>query len=102
MHNKLSYIKKLKGGKWRVYSKGGRNLGTYTSEKAAKKRLQQIHYFKNNIEDDFENDARDITDYFDITKEDMPDNLKLNVVESNNRARFGKLWLLNKEAKSNS
>jgi len=100
MHNKISHIKKLKGGKWRVYSKGGKNLGTYTSEKAAKKRLQQIHYFKNNTEDDFENDARDITDYFDIAKEDMPNNLKLKVVESSRQTRFGKLWLLNKAAET--
>ena len=52
MHKKISHIKKLKNKrKWRVYSKGGKNMGTYSSESAAKKRLQQIHYFKNMADD---------------------------------------------------
>jgi hypothetical protein len=38
-------IKKIKQG-WRVLSKKGKNLGTYRSKKAAKKRLQQVEYFK--------------------------------------------------------
>lgn len=43
---KVSKIRKLPNGKYRVLSMKGRNLGTYRSQKAAKKRLQQIEYFK--------------------------------------------------------
>ena len=38
-------IKKIKDG-YRVMSESGRNMGTYKSEKDAKKRLQQIEFFK--------------------------------------------------------
>jgi hypothetical protein len=38
-------IRKIKGG-YRVVSHKGRNMGTYTTLAAAKKRLQQIEYFK--------------------------------------------------------
>ncbi|MBI2147817.1 hypothetical protein HYU19_05080 [Candidatus Woesearchaeota archaeon] len=38
-------IKKIKG-LYRVLSESGRNMGTYPTLKAAKKRLQQIEYFK--------------------------------------------------------
>ena len=41
------YIRKIGDDKWRVYSEKGKNLGTYNSEAGAKKRLQQVHYFKN-------------------------------------------------------
>jgi len=35
------------GNKWNIYSKDGKKrLGSYDSKKAAKKRLQQIEYFK--------------------------------------------------------
>jgi hypothetical protein len=34
------------GGKWVIYSKEGKKLGEFDSEDAAKKRLQQIEYFK--------------------------------------------------------
>jgi hypothetical protein len=46
-------IRKLKGGKWRLYSrkvnpKTGkrRNLGTFDSKKAAQKHEREIQYFK--------------------------------------------------------
>lgn len=42
---KLSYIRKFKN-KYRVYSKKGKNLGTFDSLEDAKKRLKQIEYFK--------------------------------------------------------
>lgn len=42
----LSYIKQISKGKWRVYSKSGRNMGTFSSKKKAKERLRQIEYFK--------------------------------------------------------
>lgn len=38
-------IKKIKDG-YRVVSESGRNMGTYSNEKDARKRLQQIEYFK--------------------------------------------------------
>ncbi len=39
-------IRKVKAG-WRVVSeKSGRNLGTYKTLAAAKKRLRQVEYFK--------------------------------------------------------
>lgn len=38
-------IKKVKEG-YRVESKKGRNMGTYTTEEQAKKRLRQIEMFK--------------------------------------------------------
>jgi hypothetical protein len=41
------YIRKIGDDKWRVYSEKGKNLGTYNSQSGAKKRLQQVHYFKN-------------------------------------------------------
>jgi hypothetical protein len=40
-------IKKTKLGQYRVQSEKGKNLGgPYTSKKQAKKRLQQVEYFK--------------------------------------------------------
>jgi hypothetical protein len=38
-------IRKIKEG-YRVLSEKGRNMGTYKTEGGAKKRLQQIEYFK--------------------------------------------------------
>jgi len=54
---KVAVIKKLPNGKYRVMSHKGKNLGTYTSEVSAKKRLKQIEFFKhmedsNNIQDE--------------------------------------------------
>jgi len=43
---KSAKIKKLTSGKYRVLSQKNRNLGTFSSEKAAKKRLKQVEYFK--------------------------------------------------------
>lgn len=43
---KVAKIAKLPHGKYRVLSQKGKNLGTYRSEKAAKKRLKQVEYFK--------------------------------------------------------
>lgn len=38
-------IQKVKEG-YRVVSESGRNMGTYPTKEEAKKRLQQIEYFK--------------------------------------------------------
>lgn len=43
---KVSRIRKLPDGKYRVVSKDGKNLGTYKSRETAKKRLKQVEYFK--------------------------------------------------------
>lgn len=43
---KLSYIKNIGHGKWRVYSKKGKTLGTYNTKEEALKRLRQIEFFK--------------------------------------------------------
>ena len=43
---KVSKIISLPNGKFRVVSQKGRNLGTYHSEKSAKKRLKQVEFFK--------------------------------------------------------
>lgn len=43
---KISRIRKLPNGKFRVVSRDGENLGTYKSREAAKKRLKQVEYFK--------------------------------------------------------
>lgn len=40
-------IRKIKGG-YRLYSKKGKNLGTYPSKKGAEKRERQVQYFKHN------------------------------------------------------
>lgn len=39
-------IKKLKNKKYQVQSKSGKNLGTYETYEAAKRRLRQVEYFK--------------------------------------------------------
>lgn len=49
---KLSYIKQLSDGKWRVYSRSGKNLGTYNSKSKAEKRLQQVEMFKHMKKDE--------------------------------------------------
>lgn len=46
MFVKESYIRQISPKKFRVFSEKGKNMGTYPSMKAAKKRLAQIEYFK--------------------------------------------------------
>lgn len=43
---KVSYVKKMPSGKYRVLSEKGKNLGESTTLSKAKKRLQQVEYFK--------------------------------------------------------
>jgi hypothetical protein len=52
---KIARIKKMPGGKYRVLSLKGKNLGTYKSKEEAQKRLEQIEYFKKM--DNFDADA---------------------------------------------
>lgn len=58
-------IKKLPNGKYRVLSEKGKNLGTSDSRAGAKKRLQQVEYFKHQDK----NNAED-TKTLDFTKAD--------------------------------
>lgn len=39
-------IRKLKEGKYRLYSSKGKNLGTFTSKVKAEKHEKQVNYFK--------------------------------------------------------
>ncbi len=61
---KNAVIRKLPNGDYRVLSEKGRNLGTYDSKSEAKKRLQQIEYFKHldksHVEDNVEVDLSKI------------------------------------------
>ena len=61
---KVAKIRKLPGGKYRVLSQKGKNLGTFDSEKAAKKHLKQVEYFKHLDKSDAEDGASiiDLTD----------------------------------------
>lgn len=49
-------IRKLDNGKYRLYSKSGKNLGTYGSRAGAEKRERQVQYFKHaeSIDNDME------------------------------------------------
>lgn len=60
---KNAYIKKLPNGKYRVYSEKGKHMGTYDSMAAAKKRLQQIEFFKR--KSDLLLDLNKLADYLD-------------------------------------
>lgn len=62
---KLAKIRKLPDGKYRVLSQTGKNLGTYKSHEAAKKRLKQVEYFKHFDHSNAE-DAAPIIDLTDI------------------------------------
>lgn len=43
---KVAKIRQLPNGKYRVLSRKGKNLGTFDSERAAKKHLKEVEYFK--------------------------------------------------------
>jgi hypothetical protein len=59
--SKTAIIKKLPGGKYMVTSEKGRNLGVYTSKEQAKKRLQQVEYFKHKDDNDASEQPIDLT-----------------------------------------
>jgi hypothetical protein len=62
---KIAKIRKLPNGRYRVLSQDGKNLGTCKSEKAAKKRLKQVEYFKHFDHSNAE-DTSSIIDLTDI------------------------------------
>jgi cell division septal protein FtsQ len=61
---KIARVRKLPNGKYRVLSQKGKNLGTFDSEKAAKKHLKQVEYFKHLDKSHAEDDKSiiDLTD----------------------------------------
>jgi hypothetical protein len=65
--NKFSFIRKLPNNKYRVMSEKGKNLGTYDSEKDAKKRLKQIEFFKHDKSKSDDAQIIDLSDVDDFT-----------------------------------
>lgn len=60
MITKVSYIKKLPSGEFRVMSHKGRNMGTYKSRKQAEQRLRSIEFWKHqDAADDVGNKIRE-------------------------------------------
>lgn len=59
---KNAYIKKINENTWRVLSENGKNLGETSSLEAAKKRLQEVEYFKN------KNDINDSLTYSSLLR----------------------------------
>lgn len=51
---KVARIRKLPGGKYRVLSEKGKNLGTSSTKEDAVKRLREVEYFKHKDENDAE------------------------------------------------
>jgi hypothetical protein len=62
---KIAKIRKLPNGRYRVLSQDGKNLGTCKSQKAAKKRLKQVEYFKH-FDHSKADDTSSIIDLTDI------------------------------------
>src|SRR5271169_3810658 len=67
---KIARVRKLPNGKYRVLSQKGKNLGTFDSERAAKKHLKQVEYFKyldRSHADDDQTSIIDLTDADEFT-----------------------------------
>lgn len=64
---KLAVIRKLPNGKYRVVSHTGKNLGTYQSKNEAKKRLQQVEFFKHKDSNKAEDKPIDLTDLEELS-----------------------------------
>jgi len=60
--NKLAKIRKLPGGKYRVLSEKGKNLGTSDSKQDAVKRLRQVEFFKHQDADDSDDEEEKVID----------------------------------------
>jgi hypothetical protein len=63
---KVARIRRLPNGKYRVLSQKGKNLGTFDSERAAKKHLKQVEYFKFLDRSHAEDDAATVIDLTDV------------------------------------
>lgn len=62
---KLATIEKLPNGKYRVLSEKGKNLGTFPTRDAAKKRLRQVEYFKH-LDKSHADDSEGIIDLTEV------------------------------------
>jgi hypothetical protein len=62
-------IRKLPGGKYRVLSGKGKNLGTSETKEEAVKRLREVEYFKRNDENEFKEEEKviDLTGAIDFS-----------------------------------
>jgi hypothetical protein len=87
--NKVSFIRKLPNGKYRVLSEKGKNLGTCDSLEKAKKRLKQVEYFKYLDKNKSEDKILDLTDIDDYSysaivrklRQKLPHNLILDFLK---------------------
>lgn len=59
---KIARVRKLPNGKYRVLSQKGKNLGTFDSERAAKKHLKEVEYFKHLDKSDAEDATSSVID----------------------------------------
>src|SRR5574338_294094 len=59
---KIARIRKLPGGKYRVLSEKGKNLGTSDTKSQAVKRLRQVEYFKHHDKSDADDTEEKIID----------------------------------------
>jgi hypothetical protein len=75
---KVSFIRKLPDGKYRVHSEKGKNLGTYNTRARAKKRLQEIEYFKHNDTSSADDSAIDLTKVEDFSYSALMRQLRKN------------------------
>lgn len=64
---KIARIRQLPGGKYRVVSMKGKNLGTYDSREGAEKRLKQVEYFKH-VDEAAAEDVAATEKVIDLTK----------------------------------
>jgi hypothetical protein len=63
---KVARVRRLPNGKYRVLSQKGKNLGTFDSERAAKKHLKEVEYFKHLDNSHAEDDASTVIDLTDV------------------------------------
>ena len=67
----LETIRKVKGG-YRLYSKSGRNLGTYDTRAGAENREREVQYFKHANEDVSENNNTQVKGDEPMPKKQKP------------------------------
>lgn len=64
---KEARIRKMPGGKYRVLSEKGKNLGESSSRAGAEKRLREVEYFKHKDSNEAEDKVLDLTDVDDFS-----------------------------------
>lgn len=73
---KFAFIKKLPSGKWQVLSEKGKNLGIFDSKEKARKRLQQVEFFKFKGKKHASEDPIDLTEINDLSYSAIMRNLR--------------------------